>query len=268
MKTQIDKDIVYSGYKEPLKRFDGGYGYLGVVAFNRYTGQIQCHYCGNFYEVLTPAHLRTHGVTPREYRENAQIAYGTPLASEAYRKMLAERYEKIQKKLTPLQRLLGQSNRLKKSIESNKARKGQKINLETRNKRGNCPDQLLEKIRDLHKQMGEVPSKRQFMEAHGGRYMDLLYKTFGSYPNAVKLAGFVSKQEERQKKYSDEALLQYIRNFLDVNGRPPRALDCKLGRLPDLHVYINHFGSWVRAKEIAFFEKQPTAHIQEFIKEN
>lgn len=48
---------------------------------------IQCRVCGNHYRFITPSHLRKHGMTVAEYREQFPNA---PLTSEADREVRAE----------------------------------------------------------------------------------------------------------------------------------------------------------------------------------
>jgi len=43
----INNALLYDGYKEPLREFEEGYGYRGVLAKSKDRNLIQCHICAS-----------------------------------------------------------------------------------------------------------------------------------------------------------------------------------------------------------------------------
>jgi len=126
--------------------------------------------------------------------------------------------------------------------------------LETKNKRGTCPDQLLQKIKDAKKSLGHTPSKKDFIDYCGGqRFVHLIYKTFGSWSNGVKMAGMQQKEvlkkgKPRKPNYRKEELLEYLRIFYEENGRPPTETDTRRGLIPDSIAYRRIWGGMPAAR--------------------
>ena len=56
----------------------------------------------------------------------------------------------------------------------------------------------------------------------------------------------------RKVHFSEEELLDFLRAFKEINGRDPSPSDCRRKLLPDTSRYYSKFGSWVKAKELAF----------------
>lgn len=60
----------------------------------------------------------------------------------------------------------------------------------------------------------------------------------------------------RHFRFTDEQLIEFMRNFEKRNGRQPYSSDTRRKLLPNVQTYISRFGSWKIAKEIAFSSKQ------------
>ena len=126
--------------------------------------------------------------------------------------------------------------------------------METKNKRGVCPDQLLAKIKEVAEKVGHTPSLVEFIEVTGTqRFKHLIFKTFGSWKNALKMVNLQPKEKRmgRYIKYSSEELLEYLVIFAQENLRIPTSTDCRRGLLPDSAVYTRRFGSLPKARELA-----------------
>lgn len=52
-------------------------------------------------------------------------------------------------------------------------------------------------------------------------------------------------------RYTNEQLLDFLRDFQAIHGRKPSYSDAKRGLLPNLSRYSNRFGSWKKAVELA-----------------
>ena len=63
MTLEYEYEEAPSGYiwlqnaKEPLMRFEEGFGYQGVLALDGDKDVVQCHYCGKWFGTLGP-HLK------------------------------------------------------------------------------------------------------------------------------------------------------------------------------------------------------------------
>ncbi|MCR4261116.1 MAG: hypothetical protein NUV96_02190, partial [Candidatus Colwellbacteria bacterium] len=51
---------------EPIKK---GFGFVGVLAEDTGTGKLQCHICGQWYEVLTTHIFAKHKLTSSKYSQ-------------------------------------------------------------------------------------------------------------------------------------------------------------------------------------------------------
>lgn len=251
-------EIEFGNYKEPLSAFKGGkvgkknfregYGYKGVLMYSKERDRVQCHLCGLMFRSITESHtLHIHGITIKEYRKLTGLADTTRLIGEGTREKLIKNYN-----IRPMVPIKDRPEDFKISkktlVASNKRRAGTKIRMETKNKRGSCPEQLLAKIRDLREELGRTPSRRDFQMKHKGRFMGTIYATFGSWRNAVKKAGYKPVSQVKKEKYSDERLLEYMQEFYDIHKRSPRSSDFRRGLLPDTKVYIKRFGSLNNAR--------------------
>ena len=249
-------DVFYYGYKEPLKKFKDGYGYMGALAYSKDLEEVQCHMCGKFFKALRSNHTqKCSGLSLVEYRDKVGLARSTPLIGEGVRMTLVKNYKGCQKrynafgfkKLTKEQKDQAKRN----TIKENKSRRGRKISLETKNKRGSCPDQLLDKIIRLEKELGHVPNKADFQRKYKGRFMGTIYETFGSWVKAVEKAGMKPQSVEKAEKYLLEALCAYMVEFYERNKRTPVSSDMARGLLPDGRVYRKHFPTINHARAVA-----------------
>lgn len=258
--------LVFKNYKEPIKAIpkNKGVGYYGIIMTTENGEYIQCHICGELHRQLS-THLNLHKTTVTEYKEEFGIAFETPLISESMRferqRQLVKRYEEMsveeKQELKERMRELAYKNR----FNSNKNRP---YRLEIKNKRGTCPDQLLDKINEVAEKLGKTPTMREFQrEVGGGRYMNPIRRTFGKWNNAIKLSGLKILERDYTKssnpKYSDEYLIEALAHFYKQTGRPPMSANCgQDGVLPSLSVYKYRFGGITKARAIAGIP-QPTS---------
>lgn len=210
-------------------------------------------------------------MTTRDYKEKFGLAYSTALISEAFRAQLKQRSLDYFRSLTPEQlaefrshaREAGRAGREK----WNKIRQGFQpaIQLETKNKRGTCPDQLLDKIKEVATKLGRTPSKGEFIDQTGGqRYTHLIRATFGSWGKALDMLDMkpqppIAKSHPNQNKagihsshvaYDDDELLEYLTIFVENHHRIPTHTDCKRGLIPSAYVW-KRFGGLPKARELA-----------------
>jgi len=252
-------------YKEPLKKVKkGNHGFYGALLSTVDGELIQCHICGKLYKSLIFHVKSAHKINTKEYRKKFNLAGSTALVSEVlrnkYKKRTIDWLNKMSKeeKETYFER---KRERIKKWYARTKKdgtlheKMSHPITLETKNKRGTCPDQLLDKIKKVSNQLGHTPSKREFIQVcETQRYMHLIYKTFGSWPNALKMAKLNPKPKTENgghRKYSDEELLEYLRIFTQEFNKVPTYTDFRRGLLPDYAIYTRRWGGIENARQEA-----------------
>lgn len=248
---EYDGDILlYENYKEPLKPIEKnkGYGYYGTLAMTADRDFIQCHICGNLYMNLG-VHLRLHKVTARRYREIYGLSDSTALLSEPQReKMQAAAVSRRELSTPGLPIWLQEYNKKVQTGEvvhhGNNGRNGWV--LEKRNKEGTCPDQVLEKIRELADSMGRMPTSEEFDKHYEKRYMSAIIYQHGSWTEAVHKLGKRTAAELRQP--DSEQLLEDLRAFQKKHKRIPMTSDFNRGLLRDKGVYHRLFGTLNNAR--------------------
>lgn len=259
----MEEGLILGPYKEPLKTVEGGFGYLGALTFDT-LGKVQCHICGELFDNLAGHINNKHELSAKEYRVKYDLALGTRLISERYREEKKNNHLRYLMGLTPEQRHEHRARALKAIARLNENRaKGiyassPQTSLEQKNKRGICPDQLLEVIRRAHDHYGHTPTLREFETLMSCRYREPIKRTFGGWNKAVIQAGLRlhtgkmgAPKGVPRVRYTDEELLDYLRVFYQENGRIPTAGDCNRGLLPSYESYRGHFGSFPEARKKA-----------------
>lgn len=262
---KLDKNtgLVLVNYKEPLRSVKKGFGYLGALLMTLDGEKLQCHICGKLFSSLSLHINQKHDMDTKRYREKFDLARTTALVSESEREARKQRTLDYISSLSPQQK---RKHAEKARINYAKYLKTKpttrfKIRLETKNKRGTCPDQLLQKIKDASAHYGYTPSKNEFIDyCRSQRFVHLIYTTFGSWSKAVKMAGFQVRQGtgmigKKRKDYSDEELLEYLQIFYQESGRVPTETDCRRGLIPSSESYTRRWGSFPKAREIAGLPK-------------
>ncbi len=260
----MDKDQVLTlkHYKEPLlavKKGDG-FGYYGALSVTIDGTKVQCHICGNLFEDMGTHARQKHRISHNEYREKFKLAYQTSLISEKVRENRKQMTLLWLASLTKKEKAAYQANVRRRYQEWIKAGKPKKEMpsahmLETKNKRGTCPDQLLAKIHEVAKTISHTPTLAEFITETGGqRYKHLILKTFGSWNQAIKMSKLTPHEPTGvfvRHTYSDEELLEYLHIYAQENNSIPTATDSKRGLIPDFEVYQRRFGTFEHARERA-----------------
>ncbi len=193
-----ENDLIFYNYKEPLKKFDKGYGYYGVVLYHKDTDKVQCHFCGKVFRHVGIHAKFKHNLSAREYKEQVGLNYSTALVGEGTRQALIEMHKDI--------KVFGIKNDKKTltahAIKMSKIAKRKGVlgkhgwSLEKKNINGTCPDQLLDKIKQMYHENNEVPSIKEFRAKHT-RYTSCIITTFGSWEKALSLCDFLYTNEHR-----------------------------------------------------------------------
>lgn len=255
-KQYNESELTLQNYKEPLRKVENGYGYQGVLISTVDNKYIQCHICGKLFSNLS-AHVKgKHKIIVRDYKSQFGLAFTTALVSEDARIKLKQATLNWLSTLTEEQKV--EYKRIGfEAYKKSKRRPGQPAEqLESKNKKGTCPDQLLQKIRDVAEVIGHTPSKKEFIAFTGTqRYVHLIYKTFGSWVDGIEMAGFMPKEQKhlsnKRYKYTDEQLLEYLRHFTRTNKKIPTQTDWYRNLLPYYDIYTKRFGSIENARQEA-----------------
>ena len=236
-------DIFFYGYKEPLKKSEGGYGYQGVLCYNQEKDKVLCHFCGRFFRAINNGHLgKIHGMTAEEYKQKIELSQNSALLGEGTRIKYMERPRS-------LEHLKNFKKAIKKRSQLIKQGRwgGHKMTLEHKNKKGTCPDQLLDLISKTVKSFGRVPTLDEFCKFHNGKYYGSIRKTYGTWSNALAKL----KLQNTVKRFSKEHLVIEIKNFFNVHKRTPRWSDFQRGLLPSSHSYFLQFKGLNHARLLA-----------------
>lgn len=256
--NNVNTELTFLHYKEPLLPIPTGkgFGYYGAVLMNKDMSKIQCHVCGELYFELG-THLRmTHGMPVEEYKDEYQLSRQTALCSETRREARRTQFVTFLEKVPEKERQRFKQALIEGSKKGHEVHPHGKITLETKNKRGTCPDQILEKVRESISTLGVTPSVEEFAEyCNSYRYVNLIKRTYGSWSNALKMIGLEPKgtKENRgaPRRYSEEQLLEHLRIFTQEHGRIPSSTDIRRRMLPDYTTYVYRFGSVETARQLA-----------------
>lgn len=237
-------------YKEPFMRYETGYGYQGVLLFDTVSDKVQCHLCGEWFSGLGNHLFREHTMRAAEYKHTVGLLQTTALMGESYRaKLIANGIKNSKKNLVP-----GGKKKKSQIAKQKKTWKEKGNPMETQNKRGTCPLQLLEKVRKVYEEKGRTPTYAEIRNIY-----PTLIKVHGSFKEICLKLGIpynkpgLSRTRGKFKKanqsvvsfeYSKEELTNYLKEFKKHQGRAPSASDCRRGLLPSVNAYRNKFGSW------------------------
>lgn len=262
MTTTKENHLTLKHYKEPLKKVPqgAGYGYYGAILGSLDGEHIQCHVCGKLFASVSAHARQKHKITITEYREIYQLSRTTVLVSESERIRMKKRTMEWLNSMSPKQKKEMFAKALRGSLKWRREHPELvglpwKNRKEYYNKNGTCPDQLIAKIHEVKDRLGRTPSLAEFIHETGGqRYKHLIFTTFGSWLNALKVAKLKPKEwhpKAVKPRFTDEELLEYLSLYAQENGQIPTATDSKRGLIPDYAIYSRRFGSFERARKMA-----------------
>lgn len=241
-----EDEILFYGYKEPLRKFVGGYGYQGVLRFNKAKDKVQCHFCGRLFRAINNGHLqKIHGLTASLYKEKVGLSPSASLVGESTREKLYNRPYNPDH-MVELKKI--HENRRKVIKNTGKDPQSHpKLSLEVKNKRGTCPDQLLDIIEKTAKSYGHTPTAEEFLSFHKGKYMGSIRKTYGTWTNALSKLNMRPHMVVKTR----EELIKEIQNFYQVHKRTPRWTDFERGLLSGSGCFYRKFKSLNEARLLA-----------------
>jgi hypothetical protein len=198
----------FYNYKEPLMKFEGGFGYVGALVFDGKTDKIQCHFCGEWLGSL-PHHLaREHNMTASDYKEKVGLFQTTALISESARaKLIASGLDRRKQNLRYGKK---KTQAEKDKISATLKRNGQKE--EGKNLRGTCPAQLIDRMQKIAQEKGDKLVMRDF-----DGFDELLKLTFGSVKEACQIANVpynLAGKKKVKSKYTEEKAVNFIKEYI------------------------------------------------------
>ena len=235
----------------PFMEVNGGFGFMGVVAEDSKTGDLQCHVCGKWFQQLASHYSQRHGMTGEEYRERYGLLRSTALKSKRIRLIQSKVIQRLQK-----QGRMGLGNNLGKSpmVKGNKYaanRKGKPKALESQNAYGVCDLQIITKIQALARKLGKTPSLNELKEEYGQKLISVMYMRYGSY---IEYCRKNLKMEPNRSADNPWSSAQWRRHLIEIGreavkqGRPLR-IKKMLPTNEQRYVY-KHFKSFDHYKQL------------------
>lgn len=177
--------ITITKWEPPFVPVTNGYGFIGVLAEDFRTGDLQCHVCGKWYEQL-PTHFSVkHQMTGDSYRKKFGLFASTALKSKRIRLIQSEVISRLQKEgkmnVGNRKNKNGKSYGFTKKNKEAGNRKGIKKPIEAENRHGSCDLQIMTKIIELGKKLGKTPTLTDIKDEYGGGIISIMHNRYGSY---------------------------------------------------------------------------------------
>lgn len=245
--------VFYYGYKEPLTKYEKGFGYRGVVTYNKEKDKVQCHICGRMYRNVGSHSHFTHRISAEKYKIMVGLTQSTVLVGEGTRTKLITAHKEIpsfsQQGKTKAQIKAHMKKMADKGVTRGKGSRKSGWTLERRNKEGLCPDQLIDRIQKLTEKLGERPSAKQYAKEYGS--FQSVITVYGTWNKALEMAGIETYSKERGMRVDRKYLLDHMRMFYQKYERTPRTSDMRRGLLPYHQAYCKVFGTLNKARQEA-----------------
>lgn len=136
----------------------------------------------------------------------------------------------------------------------------------------NCPQRkysdefLLGHLKELAKKLGRTPNASDIYK-QGDTSSEVYTKRFGSLSKAQKAAGLIPNKRGGPKKYTNEFLLNYLKELAVKLGRTPYIKDIIEAGEVSCHSYVSHFGLFSNAVKAAGLVPNKTGFQQKYTDE-
>lgn len=243
-------------YKEPLMKYQKGDGFLGVLLYDGSSDKIQCHLCGGWFHNLSAHSRKEHAMSADEYKYEVGLLRSTALISEEIRKNYIKGNDGRTIKSYAWLKHQTPEARAKRAKTIGKMLKENRF--ENMNKHGTCPEQLIDRLIKLKEKLGRTPKRREV------GFIKALLMIYGSYENACRIANVEYRKKgfslnnlsqghrKGMRKWTNQDLLDRMRDFKKVHGREPSCSDFTRGLISGYGTYCAYFGSYRNAKKEAF----------------
>lgn len=245
--------LTFYGYKEPLSKFTDGFGYVGTVAYSKEKDKVQCHLCGRMFRNVGSHAALKHKISAEAYKDKVGLPQNAALVGEDTRELLIKAHADTpsfsQVGKTPeeiREHMVKMSN---KGVKRGKGKKRSGWSMERRNKTGNCPEQVISKIKILEQKLGRRPGAEEYQKEYGS--ISPIITIYGTWNKAVELAGLTTYTEEKEIRSDPSYLIEQMVHFYEKYGRSPKTSDGKRGLIPHHQIYHSVFGSLNNARILA-----------------
>jgi hypothetical protein len=216
--------VTFYNYKEPLMKYEQGYGYVGALVFDGETDKIQCHMCGEWFHHLVPHLSREHNMKAKQYKDEVGLLQTTALISESAREKLIA--SGLDKRLQNLRSRKGKTHSPEARKKISETLRNNAIKDEALNLKGNCPAQLIDRLQKMYAEDPEA------WRVHSLRGMaGSLKRVFGTIKQACLTAGVPYIEpgnnwtQGHNRKYTKQDVLDFIRQFIIAYHRVPTRRD-------------------------------------------
>jgi len=237
-------------YKQKAPFVSSGASIKGAIEYDPDEDKIRCHECGGWFQNLGP-HLKycpkAQGMSGREYKYRHGLKLTSSLVSERLRDI--HRRDALARHLRPTVRPHARPWEHRRSFS------------ETRNERGTCQAQLLQRMKDLGARLGRTftmaemtaagISTRSTFHLFGVKDLRSLMALVGLVPNGQGFRVPGKSRKPHPRLYAPDLLAEVMVNFYVRHGRVPSWTDYRRGLLPDRRTFIRAFGSIPAAFEAA-----------------
>ena len=113
-------------------------------------------------------------------------------------------------------------------------------------------EQLIGLLQSFAKELGHTPRMIELTAKKGVASSSTYVNRFGSWNKALEIAKLKPNHGGYQPKYTDEQLIGILQSLAKELGHVPRIRELRAEKgAPSAYTYINRFGSWSKALEIA-----------------
>lgn len=235
-------------WEEKAPFVPSGKSVLGAIEYDKEKGKIKCHECGNSFLSISNHILRGHGVTVREYKLKHGIGMKSRLESpdhcEAKTFNGKVNFASTKRKLPSIE----QRNAAKyRRMEAMKAGA-----LERKNINSTCRAQCLARINQIADELGRTPTGPEL----GHSLKASARAHFGNLTEFARSAGLKPNPSGDRRAYTNDILIELLRDFYVLNRRMPSKADYRSGSLPNQATFIRRFGSLGEAFHAAGLSKE------------
>ena len=195
----------------PFKEVEGGFGFVGVLAEDSKTGQLQCHVCGNWYELLTSHIWGKHQMLSADYSERFGLLRSTALKCMRIRKIQSKVMQEMRKSNSKYRYCFSKNN------EAAANRKGKPKAVEAQNKFGVCDLQVRDRILLLKKKLGRTPALTEVIDEYGGGFAGIIHSRYSSYIKLVRDIGLTPVYSSFNPRFKNEK--EWRNHLLDIGRK-------------------------------------------------
>lgn len=175
----------------PYMEFKQGFGYVGVTLMDAESKKIQCHLCGECFDMIHFHAWKVHKIKASEYKKLAGLNASNPLTSPRLREVFSERrtnnpaYLEAVEKARQVRKQL-----LKQGLGRRGPAKGYKKahTPQFQNRYNICDAQLKDRFDKLSAELGKTPSYAECP------FAGVMASRFGGWNEAVSAMGHTPRK--------------------------------------------------------------------------